>query len=569
MAAIACTAEALAPAEASTPVLDAPGMSIKVLDAKDYSFSVEFAPTAEALAYAYVITDAPIAAPDSFAVYSLGYDNVAAKRINTTTARNFTANLGEAEGITPNTKYFIYAVAANNQGNVGAVASATVTTSDTVAPDFTGFDFSDNQVLLVFTEDVSYDESKEITAQVQAWRYPVGAPVIAKTVASVQTAGNQALLTFEEIETPGMLYVVNVPAGAFLDAVGQGTPAIESSIVGVDSEDEENPYAPIFADGSVYGWIEPEEGGLECESLLPDVLVDANGYIKLVKTSTMLDRVASKSLDVITIHDGTSKSVTTSFHLESAPSYGALDLYTLGARIPEIPERGDQIAFHIAKGALVDIYGNTSPEIDLGPILYSYGFKIDDIAGDYIFHMTSGYAAYGYGPYDSEIKIAASDNSEKGNIMFTGEFPDFDAKFYGNFDVNKGTITVASAQAIGTCFDIGYDENDDPITDEQGDYVFFPWTAVLYLSNGQSIYSNSLDFTMIKAHEITFNYAGLAFIGILEADEAGNLIAFYDLLEISGIEYQPAAGGAPAAPASKASRTFFNKPAPKCLGMLK
>lgn len=75
---MACTNEALAPAEASTPVLDAPGMSIKVLEAKDDSFSVEFAPTGEALAYSYMITAAPIASPDSSAIYSLSGSALAA-----------------------------------------------------------------------------------------------------------------------------------------------------------------------------------------------------------------------------------------------------------------------------------------------------------------------------------------------------------------------------------------------------------------------------------------------------------------------------------------------------------
>lgn len=572
MAAMACTNEALAPAEASTPVLDAPGMSIKVLEAKDDSFSVEFAPTGEALAYSYMITAAPIAAPDSSAIYALSGSALAAERIKYAKTKTYTVYMDADKGVTPNSKYYIYAVAANKENNVGAVATATVSTSDTVAPDFTSFDFGDNQVLLNFTEAISYDKSKEITAQVQAWRYPVGAPVIAKTVATVQTAGNQALLTFDEITTPGMLYFVNIPAGAFVDAVGQGTPEVVSSIEGVDSENEDNPYAPIFADGSIYGWIEPEEGGLECTSLLPtDVLVDASGYIKLIQTATMLDRVASNSVDVITIHEGSSKSVTTSFHLASAPEYGALDLFTVGAQIPELPDRGDMIGFHIKEGALVDIYGNTSPEMELGPVLYSFGYTIDDIAGDYVFHSTSAYAAYGYGPYDNVLTIAASDNEENGNVMFTGELSDINVKFYGKFDVDQGTLVVNRAQVVGTCVDVAWD-GDDPMVDESGNYVMATYYALLYLSNGSGLYSNNLDFTVPAAHTITFDYAPYngVYVGILEADASGSLVAFYDLLKITGIEYQATTAGAPAAPASKAVRDFVRKPFEnKGLGMLK
>ena len=431
--------KALAPAGESLAPEAVAALSISVEAVADSSFTVTFTPQDEVLAYSYIISDSEIASPDSSNVYALRYDGIEANRVVFEKNSTWTVNMTNLE---PNSTYYIYAVAANAQNNVSSVFSTSVSTSDTVAPYIVEWDFEENQVALAFSEAISYVESKDITATVFAGLYPTGSPVIASTKAKVQVVSNYALLTFDEIKVPGSIYTVAIPAGAFKDAVGQATEdAVVSSILGYDDEDE-----LVFADGSIYGFLENDE--IEYELGKTTLITSYNAYTPLIKTKQMIHRVMGNKCEAKIVYSAAGVTSTVEYNLGSAPYYGAMTYYDVVGKVIEEPARGSQIYFTLLPEAIVDIYGNTnSEEIVIGPILYSFGYTLADIVGVYVGTGES----YFNGPEDIAFIIEESDDKSKGDLMFTYAFDDYvddDLRLYADFDTDLGIINIADWQPI-------------------------------------------------------------------------------------------------------------------------
>ena len=432
--------KALAPAGESLAPEAVAALSISVEAVADSSFTVTFTPQDEVLAYSYVISDSEISSPDSSNVYALRYSGLEAQRIVFEKNSTWTVNM---ENLEPNSTYYIYAVAANAQNNVSSVFSTSVSTSDSVAPYIVEWAYEENQVAIAFSEAVSYVEGKDITATVFAGLYPTGSPVIASTKAKVQIVnGLYALLTFEEIEVPGSVYTVAIPAGAFKDAVGQATEdAVVSSILGYDDEDE-----LVFADGSIYGILENAE--IEYEIGKSNLITNYNTYTPLIKTKQMISKVMGNKCEAKIVYSAGGVTSTVEYNLGSAPYYGAMTYYDIVGKVIEEPARGSQIYFTLLPEAVYDIYGNTnSEEIVIGPILYSYGYTLADIVGVYIGTAES----YFSGPTEVAFIIEESDDKSKGDVMFTYAFDDYvddDLRLYGSFDTDLGILNVADWQPI-------------------------------------------------------------------------------------------------------------------------
>lgn len=369
-AAWSCTSEALAPAEPSTTPGAVPTIAVNIVSKTDDGFSFKVTPSGNVGFYTCFVSDSKIDSPAADQVYSLKYKNIMAKRLVYADNNSFT---GAVSGLDFNTNYYVYAVAANPEGNLGEVASAVVLTTDTVAPSIVvdadgdiDYEFEENTVLLTFSEPVSYVESKKITANVFAYYYLTGSPVMTDTPATVEVEGNEALLTFEKIETPGSFYVVNIPEGAFVDALGQPTPAVSSRFF-QDGED-------VNVEG-IYGYLE----NANLEVTLPETTAidDLSQWIK-VGVPTMVNSIDPKAKFTTVIKhvestkDGVSSVTTTTYPMEPITHFGG-ELYNILVRPAGTPSPKDEITITIPAEACEDIYGNTNEEdIVLGPFVYAY-----------------------------------------------------------------------------------------------------------------------------------------------------------------------------------------------------
>ncbi len=458
-AAVACQSEALAPAEPSTTPGATPIVKVEVLSTTDTGFTFQVTPSGNVSFYTCLVSTEEIATPNPEAVYALSYDNILAKRLVYEKDKSYT---GEVSGVDFNSNYYIYAVAANAECNVSSVASASVRTTDTVAPGFVvdedgyiDYEFEENQVLLTFSEDITYDESKKITANVYAKLYLLGAPVIQGTVAEVQTQDNQALLTFPEIKTPGSYYVVNIPAGAFVDAMKQATPAVVSGF----SQGEKG----VKVEG-IYGYL--ENGELEVELPEATTIENLEDWIK-VGVPAMVSSIDSKAKFTTDIKhvesgEGVSSVTVTTYDMAPMTHFGG-DLTNIMVRPAGTPAPKDEITITIPAKACQDIYGNTNSEpIVLGPYTYAYT-AVYPKTGKYIVNN---------GKYPFEINLVAvveneayalqadwfaGFNGEYANpvLYFTVDEPSRTLTCDGKFIYNGQLIT--SASAFGSSF-YYYDE---------------------------------------------------------------------------------------------------------------
>ena len=433
-AAIACNNAALAPAEPSTTPLAAPGISITISNVTDNTFDVKVAPDGEAAYYSYLVTPQSFA-PDSSALYSASYSGIIKGAVKYDKEKPYFETT--VKGLDPNVEYFVYAVAASKEGNVGKVVSKSTKTSDGGIPTINAAARSGNIVQVQFTENISYVEGKEVSAVVYAKNYrgAKDAPVIAKTVAEVAVSGAVAQFTFPEITVPGSWYLVNFPAGSFVDSAGNPCPALASSWV----YNDEGAVAQV---NGVYGYLANKNFDFEVKA--PATLASYNQFINVTSPQMLNGGNAGKAVaKIVNVTDGV--TTTTEYPLTAGKHYGVTTLYTAGFMLPVEPGRGDDFTFIVEEEAFEDIYGNKSNAFEIGPVLYSYGYTVDDVCGIYI---NSGESAYGSARNESawSFKVAKSDDATKGNVVISNYYG-LDCKIYAQWDGDAGILTVEDNDA--------------------------------------------------------------------------------------------------------------------------
>lgn len=418
-----------------TPVVEGGEIEVSVSNVRDNSFLLYLAPKAESAFYSYVITDEPIENVDPELVYTVSYGGISEGTFDY--RKGGRTQVITIEDLEPNTEYFIYAVTTSIESTVGKVASTSVTTTDGVAPVLEDFTPSQNQVLLVFTEDVTYDETKDITADVYAKLYLTGTPVATGVKASsVKVSGNEVLVTFADIVIPGSYFVVNYAEGTFADSIGNPCAGLESN----------------FQDG-VYSYL--KNAPLTFTVNAPETYDDYDSYITAT-AANMINKVQRESVVAKIVHDnGDGSSTTTEYNLGQAPYYGAVSYYDLGVKLKAAPAPADEVTFTVLEGAVQDIYGNVNDEFVMGPFVYAYT-AVWPQECKYVFG--SGEDAFG-----AQL-VAAGDTPEDGYLLYADWFAHFDGYanpiLYFTVDEPSRTITcnnqrVKSGQ-LASAFGVGY-----------------------------------------------------------------------------------------------------------------
>ena len=427
-------------------VVNAPAVTISVSAVGDNSADVTIAPEGAASYYAYLVDDSgELEELDAETLYSQGYESVAGGLVKyDAETPSTTVSLTKLE---PNTKYYVYAVAGSTTGVVGEIAVKSFTTSDNVAPELVDFDFEDGVVFLEFSEEVSLVEGKKVTAVVYAGLYRGATDTPLKTDAEgsiVSSEDGVVTISFEDdVNIPGTWYLVNYEEGTFADLAGNVAEALESSWV-------YNAEGAVSNVKGVYGRI--KAGTIEVEVEEIPVITNYSDYITIT-SKTMLNKAFPKMVGVKVVHSEGGVTTTKETTLSGAPYYGATGYYTFGVRLEEEPARGDEVTITIKAQAFQDIYGSYNEEIVIGPLVYSYGYKLEDIYGEYVNDGTSAYgAARNEDPWS--FVLAASDDEEEGNVMITSWYGfGTDVKIYGDFDTDLGTFEFPIRyQSIGAMY---------------------------------------------------------------------------------------------------------------------
>ncbi len=377
---VSACSDVFAPAQSSTQPQVAGTVEIIISNVTDYSFDVTIAPKGSAAYYSYLVdNDEYSEGIDAASLYGVKYESIAQGNVKYGTGSESYSFTVETE---PNTTYTVYAVAGSPEGNVGEVAYKTILTSDNGIPELEDYEFQENMIALIFNEEVVPVEGKKITATAYAKLYLTGAPVIATTEGEIkQNKDGVVIVQFEEIKVPGTFYIVSYEEGTFTDLVGNPCPALEAGSFTANLKETDENDAAKAAPGTLWAYLENEDFEFDTKDIEP-AIKDYNSYIPF-KSEQMLAKGVTNKVNVTIIHKEGAKTTTDDYALSGAPYYGVTSLYSLGVKLPVEPTRGDIINISIDKGAVYDIYGNANAACDLTDMIYSYGYTLEDIIGEY------------------------------------------------------------------------------------------------------------------------------------------------------------------------------------------
>lgn len=560
-----CTEGLYGPTPTPEPKVDAKGIDIQISEATDSSFVLTLTPEdTSALFYSYAVVEGELKNIDSTVLYANGYKEkaVASNIIKNSAPYSTTLTISE---LTPYSTYTVYAVASSSTGVVGTVASKSVKTSDNEAPTLVEesifFDAIKNVevgnvVAVEFSEPVALAENAEVTVKYYGI-YSSDHDILNDEnigTGSAEIIVKGELVGFVVSDIPaGAHYSVSFDEGTFVDAAGnkaeglesvyliyKGTPAALGLVGRIDTE------SFSFVADSVAAVVALTDG----ISLAFPEGVELGDYDKEVAASVCYE-IGS---EVRTYSD-------------IAPFAAGSNLYTLSPDLSSVivtpnakgserqdPARGSIVTITIPEGWLYDIYGNPNAEYTVGPFIYSYGYEAESaLYGTYVLSSVSGYASYGYGPYEDVITISKSDDAKKGNTLISGTLADAPVKIYADFDGVQGTLTISAWQEeVGSVEDYLYDASGYPTVGEDGQYIVNEYPITLALTrDGRSFFDNDFGFDIPAPHTLNWWYTNQAFLSILELDEDGDIYNVYDVLNITKATYSPSANPAPAPSAAR------------------
>ncbi len=521
------------------------GIAITVNSVADSTVSFTLAPVGEASYYSYLVDDSPKAvALDSSALIALQYSSVAQGTVKW--SAEAPSKVVELKDLMPNTTYQIYAVAASPMGFVSSVAVTSFKTSDNEVPvlDVKKSAVADTLVTLTFSEDVVLAEGAQIIAAYYAINDPGFAqqtPVGVLPADTVYVKGNVVTAEFTSLPA-GAYYAVNYAEGTIKDPTGNPAAALKSAMM-LHPEG-----GPIGA--GVYGQIENVNFELIPVAEKPETLVKDMTAMVMFKTEGVIPVKTGKEADGSILYEGKGEShtYTTSYGVDFgwADAEGGVWVCPNDPQYTSRPDptRGNDVTITIAEGALVDLYGNVNDEYVMDTFLYSYGYALEDVLGDYSGMYYSAYDGLPYNGWDisvaevTEEEMKAETFIEGCNVKLTKFKLPAANPIYAHFDVDMGTLTIPTAQVY------------NKVTLGSGIPAFIAFMTST--SSGTKDEETPTVFNMPEVGVLTCE----TLFGLYFYDEEGEGLGFND---ISGY-FQAEKVEAPAEPAPASARTFSYRP---------
>ena len=467
------------------------GIEVSVLNVGDNDVTFVLAPKGEATYYSYLVDMSETAeALDSTAVLACSYDGVADGTIKwTAAAPKDTVTITK---LASNATYQIYAVAGSPMGIPSAVVNTSFKTSDNVAPVLAEeYEATDSVVVISFNEPVVRGAGK-ITAGIYAMNSVEIEKGIAVGSVPVEDANVKINGVSVEINVAGLpagaFYAVNFEEGAFTDVSKNKVAALQSAVLFSAETNYEAAYVGVGGRNTekffTLGQIEEEK---YASAQAPAFLLTFDseypyGYTYSRKGGTAVYTSGNKE---------TKYKLTGGAEISYSTKYNGVVL-----ALPTSGEPGNTVVVTIEEGVFEDYFGNFN-KAWTDELLYSYGFTLEDVVGDFICqsidNVSQSVKQYG-------ITFAESDKPDKGNVMIT-KFADIPcmAPIYGTFNGDGGTLTVKSGQVFYQAM------NNNQTPDDASDD--FPVLYVFYTYNNPAV-----TFSMTEAGKFTAadDYFGVA-----------------------------------------------------------
>lgn len=378
-------------------------------------------------------------------------------------------------GLVPFTDYTVYAAAISAMGVPSKVVAVTVRTTDGTEPVVDAESAKAEEADSVLTFAIPFSDPISLTGKGTAKAYfyaenyasENGMLVVYKEVEipadHMATDGKNLLLAVPAAEyIPGACVSMTYSADIVVNGAGKKNVAFEDHLMAwVKGELVWNGIVGFY---DYVNWDfslvdpatlpdEPEgEGEMEGEDEEEEAKIPV--YFQ-DWTQLVMKTYGSTKYGIVTDTDDTNIRVTVTLgdgktiSYDAAPTKYAIGENVISLMLNEDPTFGGSISYTIAEASFADLFGNVNNEFTAEDEYYcSYGYKVADLLGDY---TISGINLWQGVPVTYPMTIAASDNSENGNVMITNYFG-VEGKLYCNFNVHSGKLVIPE----GRIFAEGY-----------------------------------------------------------------------------------------------------------------
>lgn len=531
LAAAAMTAACTKFAEDVVPAYDTVGKPLVDAEvAGDDSLTVIITAGTNTHYYGYVVVEGTLEGVSASKLVSNGYAKDAAVVLQGEEKAPQSASIKYSEetkadtlylsGLTPFTDYTVYAAAVSPMGVESEVVAVTVKTTDGTTPveDAEGAEFEEADSVLTFA--IPFSDPVALTGEGTAKAYFYGENyadaegylVVYKEVeipeTHMATSGNYLILAVPAEEyIPGAFVSMTYSADIVVNGAGAKNAAFDKNLMawmegelvwnGIVGQYEYVNWDFSLVDPATLPDEEEGEGEMEGEEeeeveKEPVYFSDWTSLYMLNYTTSEYP-LASYTADAeVSIWATESDGRTISY---TGSAYGVVTDEIAVVMLDEAPVYGSSISYTIAEGSFCDIFGNVNNEFTAEDEYFcSYGYALEDILGSYSYTANS---AYTDDPVTGTMTIVASDNPEKGDVMFTEMYStECVSNVYATFDKDAGTLRIPSLQLYGMNeqYLFAFCASDNSGNISENDVVFAVPQAGHF--NGQSGYFGNAAFDL-------------------------------------------------------------------------
>lgn len=425
---------------------DGPAITIDLTTTADSSFTFTVNPAQGTNYYTYTVVegteaeevDASLLLKNAIGGIAGGIKKYSENASVTETMRNAKTN---APLCSPNTSYVIYAVAANEKGVIGKVASQVVTTTDGEIPVVEAIKPSDSEVQVLFSESVQFNSELISAKYYLEWDESFTAKPIPAEDLTILAMDNN--VNFKVNNVPAGAYVfISWSEGAFVDSKGNKCPAMNS-----DFNMNTGALEGVYMHLANVSWdITPDNFGPEAGSLISDfntwtgtITFEENVYRNDAKV---------KSGDIFVTYTNSKKSTT----INLDPTDWAVKDNVVTFRLPEAAGAGDIVTVGVKAGVLFDVCGNGNNEFvsTTKNIWWKYFAATKDmVIGNFKFNYVSAYDEEPQWYDGGTVTIEEDPEAEVENGIIIKNLYLEGSEIPGEYDLNSGKVYVYAYYELG------------------------------------------------------------------------------------------------------------------------
>ncbi len=393
--------------------------------------------------YSYLIASGDAAELDATALLKKSYSDLSEAVVKYDAESPSTVVTVSAD---PNAIYTLYAVAANEQSQVGEIVTASITTSNQETPYPTAFEYDAEAgvMYVAYSEAITLGASAEVTATVYAYYIADALETITIPTEDLSIdGGTDLVIALPELYAGSIVYL-NWAEGIVENSSSTPAPAYEGTSIY---------YQVANQNFDIYVGTKGEDGAIEVDE--EGAYVEQDGETIYFISNSDLVALFTDGTSIYKYGDGGATcvivdgSVSTTYTLTAGSDYGLYGAYTaLTAYFPAELNYGATASISFDEGAFEDMYGNESNAVSTGAIYYrSRGLSGDSVLGTYIL---SGYsyfdeATINEGDYGGVVTIAAT---EDGGYTISGLCYGAESELEMTFNEHSGSIFIGDWQFI-------------------------------------------------------------------------------------------------------------------------